>query len=286
MSMLRTFLITGSALMLLCACGNQKETPAAPAAEILPAAPKQEEQQPAEPPAETVVDGGDTREEAIIIKDTDGLPLVSTYVTRPDVTGLVESAAKKAIERYYDDLYRQEQEWWTDGLVDFARENKKAAADYGGDFLPFTVTETNEIVYDGKAFLSIRRDLETYTGGAHGSHAVSCDNFRKSDGSLVKLSELFRDGSYQDVLLEHVAAYIRNSLPENAPALYDNWEDTLKSTFDENHFFIDREALTIVYQEYDIAPYTSGAQFFPVAYADISNELSESFLRDIYGGKE
>ncbi len=211
-----------------------------------------------------MVDGGDTREEAIIIKDTDGLPLVSTYVTRPDVTGLVESAAKKAIERYYDDLYRQEQEWWTDGLVDFARENKKAAADYGGDFLPFTV----------------------YTGGAHGSHAVSCDNFRKSDGSLVKLSELFRDGSYQDVLLEHVAAYIRNSLPENAPALYDNWEDTLKSTFDENHFFIDREALTIVYQEYDIAPYTSGAQFFPVAYADISNELSESFLRDIYGGKE
>lgn len=283
MRMLRTLFLTGSVLMLLCACGEQKE-PTAPAAKAAPTPPEQEAQQPAEQPAEAVLEGGDLGEEMTVVNDADGLPLLTACVTRPDVTDLLEGAAKKAVDRYYEELYRQEQEWWTGGLVDFARENKKTAADYGGTFLPFQVNETNEIVYDGRAFLSIRRDLETYTGGAHGSHVISCENFRKSDGSLIKLAELFRTGDYKTVLVKRIAQYIAET--EAGGELYDNWEEMLDSSFDENHFFIGPEALTIVYQEYDIAPYSAGAKMFPVSYADISNELTELFLRDIYGGKE
>lgn len=288
MKMLRTLFLTGSVLMMLCACGEQKEPAAQDADTVPPASSNQDEQAPADQPTETVVNGEDTNEEMTVIKDTDGLPLLTASVTRPNLSGLVEGSAKKVIDRYYDDLYRQEQAWWKEDLVDFARENKKAAANYGGDFMPYTVEETNQIIYNGNTFLSIRRDLSTYTGGAHGSNAISCDNFRKSDGSPVQLAELFRDGNYKELLVQNITEQIKSMLenPDNEAFFSVDWPGALESTFDESHFFIGGEALTIVYQEYDIAPYAAGPQLFQIAYADISNELSETFLRDIYGGKE
>lgn len=286
MKMLRTLILSSLLLALLCACGN-RQTPSEPAQDAAPPAPPQQEDttDPPEEPTEAVIDGGELGEETTVIKDSeDGLPLLTACVTRPNVDGLLEGSAKKAVERYYDELYREQKEWWTGGLVDFARENKKAAADYGGDFLPFSALESNEIVYDGDAFLSIRRNTELYTGGAHGSHIVSCENFRKSDGSLVALHELFRTAEYKDTLLRQITDWI--SQQDLGGEYYDNWEEMLASGFDETSFSIGREALTIFYQEYDIAPYAAGAQMFPISYAAISNELSESFLREIYGGKE
>ena len=288
MKMLRTLFLTGSVLIMLCACGEQKEPAAQDADTVPPASSNQDEQAPADQPTETVVDGDDTNEEMTVIKDTDGLPLLTASITRPNVSGLVVGAAKKSIDRYYDDLYQQEQEWWKEDLVDFARENKKAVANYGGDFLPYTVGGINQIIYNGDTFLSIRRDLSTYTGGAHGSTAISCDNFRKSDGSPVHLSELFREDNYKELLVQNIKEQIESMQenPDNEAFFSGDWPDALESTFDEAHFLIGSEALTIVYQEYDIAPYAAGPQLFQIDYADISNELSETFLRDIYGGKE
>lgn len=304
MKMLRTLFLTGSVLMMLCACGERKE----PAAEAdPPAAPTAGQDEPApaaqpEPEDTLLENGGDgeTKEKAeqpappetpetpeedvTVIKDSDGSPLLTACVTRPALSDLVEGAALKAINRYYDDLYRQEQDWWSEDLVDFARETKKASADYGGSFLPFTVNESSQVLYNGEAFLSVRRDLATYTGGAHGSNAISCDNFRKSDGSLVQLSELFREDNYKEILLQKMTEQIESA--GDSMMLSANWPSTLESTFDETHFLIEDEALTIVYQEYDIAPYAAGAQLFRITYADLSNDLDESFLRDIYGGKK
>lgn len=288
MKMLRTLFLTGSVLMMLCACGEKTEPAAQDTDVVPPASSNQDEQAPTNQPAETVVDGDETKEEMTVIKDTDGLPLLTASVTRPNLSGLVEGSAKKTIDRYYDDLYQQEQKWWEEDLIDFARENKKAAANYGGDFLPYTVEETNQIIYNGDTFLSIRRDLSAYTGGAHGSNAISCDNFRKSDGSLVQLSELFRSNNYKELLVQNIAEQIKSMQenPDKEAFFSGDWPDALENTFDESHFLISGEALTIVYQEYDIAPYAAGPQLFQIAYADISNELSETFLRDIYGGKE
>ena len=283
MKMLRTLFITGSVLLLLSSCGG-REAPATSVTDTPPVQPKQETQPVPITPEETIIEGDQTQEECTTVNDTDGLPLLTAYITRPDVSGLVDGAAKKAIDRYYDELYRKEAEWWTGDLVNFARENKKAAEDYGSEFMPFSIAETSEIVYDGSAFVSIRRDLETYTGGAHGSHAVSCENFRKSDGSLVKLAELFREADYKNALLQLLTQTIEGM--EKQQSLYDNWQELLDQTFDADRFLIGPEALTIVYQEYDIAPYALGVQTFPLSYADLSNVLIEPFLREIYGGKE
>lgn len=287
MKMLRTLFLASLLLAQLCACGNPQAasnpTPDAPSAEP----PKQETSaaEKKELPFETISDDAEPDEETTTIEDsTDGQPLLTACIVRPNVDGLVEDAVKKTIDRYYDELYREEKAWWTGGLVDFARENKKNAADYGGNFFPFSVRESSEIVYDGEAFLSIQRDTEVYTGGAHGSHVVSCENFRKTDGSLVSLKDLFRIDSYKEVLLHHMAGWVAN---QNISAdYYEGWEEMLDTNFNENSFSIGGEALTVFYQEYDIAPYAAGAQALPIPYADISNELSESFLRDIYGGKK
>ena len=292
MNILRTLLLTSLLLAWLSACGGKTE-PNRPATEPLETEPSaaagQDAAKPDEDTEPSVIEGSEIEEETIEIKDSaDGQPLLTACVTRPDVTGLVDGAAKRAIDRYYDACYREEKEWWVGGLADFARENKKSAADCGGTFLPFTVMESSEIVYDGSAFLAIRRDVEAYTGGAHGSHMVYCENFRKADGELVTMADVFRTEDYKSVILSQIADRSSQEDTEGEYSgrdFYQNWDEMLDRSFDESSFFIGPESLTIVYQEYDIAPYSAGTQTFLVSYSDISNELSERFLQEIYGGK-
>lgn len=281
MTIRRALLISILLLTLLSACGR-KETDISPEIESDPPA----QQQPEEPATQTVIEGEEVSEEQTVIKDTDGTPLVTVSITQPDVTDLVEGAAKKEIDAYYEELYRTEKKWWSGELVEFARENKKAAEDYGGEFYPFTVNETNEVMYDGEAFLSIKRDYEIYTGGAHGSNIIYCENFRKADGSLLQLTDVFRIEAYKPVVLNAIAASIEAEQAAGESVYYADWEALIDTCFDENAYYLGDEALTFIYQPYDVAPYSAGVRYFPVSYADISNELSESFLRSIYGGKK
>lgn len=97
-----------------------------------------------------------------------------------------------------------------------------------------------------------------YTGGAHGGTFITCRNYRLDDGSVVTLDNYFKRG-YEDVLLpvlerkllEYAGCSSRDELDEHG--YFSN-----EPMFISDNFEIRQDTIDFIYNQYDIAPYSTG----------------------------
>ena len=101
-------------------------------------------------------------------------------------------------------------------------------------------------------------NMYQYTGGAHGGTFITCRNIRLEDGSVVTLDDYFKPG-YEKVLLpvlerkllEYAECSSREELDEHG--YFSN--DPL---FVSDNFEIRQDTIDFIYNQYDIAPYSTG----------------------------
>lgn len=100
--------------------------------------------------------------------------------------------------------------------------------------------------------------LYQYTGGAHGGTFITCRNLRLEDGSVVTLNDYFKPG-YEKVLipvldkllLEYAGCNSRDELDEYG--YFGN-----EPMFVSENFEIRQDTIDFIYNQYDIAPYSTG----------------------------
>ena len=108
-----------------------------------------------------------------------------------------------------------------------------------------------------------------YTGGAHGGTFITCRNLRLEDGSLVTLDNYFKPG-YEKVLLpvlekkllEYAECSSRDQLDEHG--YFSN-----EPLFVSENFEIRKDTIDFIYNQYDIAPYSTGITTLAVPTDDI-----------------
>ena len=97
-----------------------------------------------------------------------------------------------------------------------------------------------------------------YTGGAHGGTFITCRNLRLEDGSVVTLDNYFKP-DYEKVLLpvlekkllEYAECSSRDELDEHG--YFSN-----EPLFVSENFEIRKDTIDFIYNQYDIAPYSTG----------------------------
>ncbi|MBO4560557.1 MAG: DUF3298 domain-containing protein, partial [Bacteroidaceae bacterium] len=113
-----------------------------------------------------------------------------------------------------------------------------------------------------------------YTGGAHGGTLITCRNYRLEDGSVVTLDNYFKPG-YEKVLIpildklllketgspdrEHLDEY--GYFPEVPMFVPDNFE-------------ILKDSIAFIFNQYDIAPYSTG-----ITTLTVPNDQIRSIIR-------
>ena len=110
-----------------------------------------------------------------------------------------------------------------------------------------------------------------YTGGAHGGTFITCRNYRLDDGSVVTLDNYFKRG-YEDVLLpvlerkllEYAECSSRDELDEHG--YFSN-----EPMFISDNFEIRQDTIDFIYNQYDIAPYSTGITTLSVPEKEIRN---------------
>lgn len=101
-------------------------------------------------------------------------------------------------------------------------------------------------------------NMYQYTGGAHGGTFITCRNYRLEDGSIVTLDNYFKPG-YEKVLLpvlerkllEYAECSSRDELDEHG--YFSN-----EPMFVSDNFEIRKDTIDFIYNQYDIAPYSTG----------------------------
>ena len=151
-----------------------------------------------------------------------------------------------------------------------AIEGYNEAMEQGFLFHAYEAIMEYTITYNNNCFLSMYNDKYEFTGGAHGSTIRSSLTFDICSGQRLSLEDFFQPGfDYRRLILDEITkqANIKNS--QEPQVLFEDYKSLIIKTFDERSFNLSPQGITFYFQQYDIAPYSTGIVEFTIPYSTI-----------------
>lgn len=125
-------------------------------------------------------------------------------------------------------------------------------------FFQYTIT------YNQAPIISLYQDEYTFTGGAHGSTVRTSQNWNLEYHKQFTLNDVYANFPYY---LLYILREINNQIKQKgADLFFDNYCSLVLETFNPNQFYLTPNYVVIYFQQYDIAPYSTGIPTFPIRY--------------------
>lgn len=122
-----------------------------------------------------------------------------------------------------------------------------------------------KVTYNKSCVVSLYYDIYEYTGGAHGSTLRCADTCNLESGSRIDLNQLILcPPDYKTYLLSQITEQIGR----DSSIYFENYANLALTNFNEDSFYCTQEGIVFFYQQYDIAPYSSGIREFLIPYSD------------------
>lgn len=132
---------------------------------------------------------------------------------------------------------------------------------------PIMVYEVNSqftITYNQNNFISLYIDQYEFRGGAHGSTIRSSQTWNLQTGQILNLSYFYSNNPFFILdILRNINSQIKSQI-EQGGAYFDNYTELLLQNFNPENYYLTPYGIVIYFQQYDIAPYSSGIPIFYV----------------------
>jgi hypothetical protein len=128
------------------------------------------------------------------------------------------------------------------------------------------------VLMNGAHILSFYIDHYAFTGGAHGLMTRQHTVVNLWNGKEVELKDIFKENSEQQISqILRAKIYMKLHLP-TSQSLADAgfFSDTIKPA---DNFYITRDGIGFYYNQYDIAPYASGAFDIFIPFSELNDVL-------------
>ena len=157
------------------------------------------------------------------------------------------------------DLYQQAVATYNESL-----ENK----------FPFRLYEAvlnYEITYNQDCHLSLYRDQYTFTGGAHGGTIRASNTWSLLGGCSLPLSCFFPvEQVNRAMLIDTITEQANEEIAQNPGIYFEDYPTLITKYFNEENYYLTCSGFAIYYQQYEIAPYSTGIVVFTIPYTDSS----------------
>lgn len=167
-----------------------------------------------------------------------------------------EENRRRALElREYTEteLFKQAKE-----LYEYNQEN-------GYPIMQYEVMKVYEITYCRKNIISLYTDTYFFTGGAHGNTIRHSQNWNLETGQQMALACFYpQQPEYLLILLRDINEQIKGQLEQNPGIYFDNYCELVLDTFKVENYYITESDIVIFFQQYDIAPYSTGIPTFSI----------------------
>lgn len=154
-------------------------------------------------------------------------------------------------------------------LLPQAIEVYKESLANGFPVRPFETVLNYTITFNDKGLLSMYRDYYDYTGGAHGNTVRKSDTYNLYNGKTLPLEAFFHTGEFTTMLLENILLQADRNMQENPGIYFENFPELIIKYFNPENYYLTTEGIAIYYQQYEIAPYSTGIVVFVVPYSEL-----------------
>lgn len=147
-------------------------------------------------------------------------------------------------------------------LIPLAIDGYHDAVQNGNPVLPYEVVSEFTVTQNDGRLLSLYTDCYEFTGGAHGNTVRTSETWNIKKGCRLSLKETCScaDGRLND----RIKAEIKNQIGKNAENYFENYEELIDQTFNPSQFYVKDGQLVVYFQQYDIAPYSTGITEFVI----------------------
>lgn len=192
-----------------------------------------------------------------------GTPALTLSVLYPEVTLRRYPDAQNRINFQIQAQVRDFLHYASDDLYQQAITTYQESQKNGFPFHPYEAVLQYEITYNQHCYLSLYRDQYTFTGGAHGSTVRTSDTWNLMSGRSIPLSDFFPAG--QDYRASLINQMIKQA-SENPEIYFEDYPALIAKYFNEDHYYLTPSGVSIYYQQYEIAPYSTGIVVFSIPY--------------------
>lgn len=150
-------------------------------------------------------------------------------------------------------------------LFEEAKETYEYNKENGYPIMVYELYYTFKVTYNTENIISIYSDKYVYTGGAHGITTRTSQNWDLRVARQIKLKELFpREPNYVSKILTQINSKIAKDIENGNNIYFENYCCLTSENFNVNSYYLEDGKVVIYYQQYDIAPYSSGILTFEV----------------------
>jgi hypothetical protein len=143
------------------------------------------------------------------------------------------------------------------------------------DAMGWYMNVSGEVVRNDSAFLVIRIQSESYTGGAHGVHNFQFMNFNPINGETVALEDIFIEGFEEPLNRLALNAFrdARNLAPNTDPRAegFSFYNDRY---YNPDNFAVLKDEILFYFNYYEIAPYSAGPTTISIPLEDLEDLLN------------
>jgi hypothetical protein len=192
-----------------------------------------------------------------------GEKLLEYKIEYPEFKAPIYQMTITLINRFYRAQALEFQHRVVTELFNMAVEQYKNSIEHGYPVMMYEAMQVFQMTYNYKCIISLFFDRYTYTGGAHGRTIRSSQTWNLQKGYMLTLRRLFR---CPEDYKAYIFAEITRQIQENPEIYFEDYPKLIVQTFNEESFYCTPDGIVIYYQQYDIAPYSSGIREFSLPY--------------------
>jgi hypothetical protein len=204
----------------------------------------------------------------LVLKDDlkyNDVVLLTYKIEYPEFKSFMYQMALAMINKYYKTKALEYQNYLINELFPMAVEQYKNSIENNYPIRTYEALVIYKLTYNSNCIISLYSDKYEFTGGAHGSTIRTSQTWNLQKYAQIELSELFGCSlNYKEYIFNQVIRQIQ----ENPDIYFENYKELVVKNFNENNFYCTPNGIVIYYQQYDIAPYSSGIREFLIPYTD------------------
>lgn len=145
-------------------------------------------------------------------------------------------------------------------LYDYNQEN-----DY--PIMVYEIILDYEVTYQTHSAVSLYTDEYMFLGGAHGNTKREGQNWNLQTGREIALKELFPHNPYYIIdILKEINRQIAMQIENGENYYFENYCALVQENFRLENFYRVPEGVVVFFNQYEIAPYSSGIPTFKIAF--------------------
>lgn len=199
-------------------------------------------------------------------------------IVYPEMIESIFVVGKKAFNEYYLDKARKAQKYAENELYKMAVESYEYSVQNNYPVMQYELVSEYTVTYNELCVVSLYTDEYVFTGGAHGNTIRTSETWNLKTGKIITLEELYPNNpNFKTDIIREINLQIANEISLGNNIYFDDYAELVVKNFNPKSFYLTPLGVSIYYQQYDIAPYSSGILNFVIDYNVMKIELPYCF---------